>query len=168
MHSSGQVTAKGKLWIGLHGARQCYQNHKAEVRVMLSHRSPLPAWESWGTLLRNLKVSTHGFSYVDIKRPVAGLCKGQPILEEQINTALSFWNSAAFLFSGRGSAVLADRGSSRTFLKTQINMIYDHSRHGLSEAAELRCFRGKHLHCAVLGEENQDSRLRWIRIQILT
>lgn len=64
--------------------------------------------------------------------------------------ALSFWNSAAFLFSGRGSEVLADRGSSGTFLNTQIKMIYDCSRHGLSEAAELLHFRGKHL-CAVWG-----------------
>lgn len=35
------------------------------------------------------------------------------------------------------ATVLTERGSSGTFLSTQIKMIYDHSRHGLSEAAEL-------------------------------
>lgn len=97
-------------------------------------------------------MTTHGFSYVGTKRSVAGLCKGQPILEETNQYGLVLLEQRCFLILrmwqrgvGCGSEVLADRGSSRTFLNTQIEMIYDRSCHGLSEAAELRRFRGKHL-----------------------
>lgn len=42
-------------------------------------------------------MSTHGFSYIDIKRPAAGLCKGQPILEGTNQYGLVLLEQRCFL-----------------------------------------------------------------------